>query len=49
MRISWGKDVVVEELNGDGEGIGADWTEAAIVYGVLGFLKLFSGIHSISL
>ncbi|CAL1705121.1 unnamed protein product [Somion occarium] len=43
VRITWGKDGKVEELEGDGESTTANWADSAVVYGILGILTLFSG------
>ncbi|KAF7338181.1 hypothetical protein MVEN_02043000 [Mycena venus] len=45
LRLSWSKSVKVEELDGDGEAEGIDWTESVIIYGILGVLELFSGSY----
>jgi phosphatidylinositol 4-phosphatase len=42
-RIRWGKDVEVEELEGDSNE-GHNWAESVIVYGIVGVLELFSGM-----
>lgn len=49
VRISWGNTLEVQEVQGDGESDGADWSQAAIVFGVLGTVKLYSGMLSASL
>lgn len=43
VRIAWGKPAKAEELDGDGEGEGRDWTEGVIVYGIVGMLDLYNG------
>lgn len=43
LRLSWNKAVKVEELSGNGEANGVDWTGSVIIYGILGVLELFSG------
>lgn len=40
VRIAWGKDILVEELQG--AGAEHDWSKAAFIHGVLGTVKLFS-------
>ncbi|KAJ7109515.1 SacI homology domain-containing protein [Mycena epipterygia] len=45
LRLSWSKTVKVEELSGDGEADGADWTGSVIVYGIVGVLELFSASY----
>lgn len=40
--VAWGQDVIVEEREGDGSSPGHDWSGAAVVFGVLGVVKLFS-------
>ena len=46
VRVSWAKNVEVEEISreytGDGESL--NWKGAAVVHGILGFLKLFTGM-----
>jgi hypothetical protein len=46
VRITWGKNVKVEDLDGDGEAEGHDWSESVIIYGIVGILELFSGTVS---
>lgn len=46
LRLSWSKPVKVEEISGDGEADGADWTDSVIIYGIVGALDLFSGAVS---
>jgi hypothetical protein len=41
VKISWGKRVEVSEQDGDGEDA-HDWSESVVVYGIVGFLELFS-------
>lgn len=44
VRISWGKAVRVEEIaSNSGGDAAAEWAKAVIVYGIIGFLELFSG------
>ncbi|KAJ6497000.1 SacI homology domain-containing protein [Mycena vitilis] len=45
LRLSWSKTVKVEELSGDGEAEGADWTDSVIIYGIVGVLELFSASY----
>ncbi|TDL25045.1 hypothetical protein BD410DRAFT_718891 [Rickenella mellea] len=42
LRLGWGKHVQLEELHGDGDGEGTDWTQAAVIFGILGTMQLFS-------
>ncbi|KAJ7097797.1 SacI homology domain-containing protein [Mycena belliarum] len=42
LRLSWSKTVKVEELAGDGEADGTDWSNSVIIYGIVGILELFS-------
>jgi phosphatidylinositol 4-phosphatase len=44
VRVAWGKNVHVEELDGDLELEGCDWSKSAIIYGIVGVLELFSGM-----
>lgn len=43
VRIAWGKDPLVEEIKDGGDIEGVDWSEAAMVYGIVGMLNLFTG------
>ena len=43
VRIAWGKEGVIEEVQDNGEYECVDWNESVIVYGILGILRLFSG------
>ncbi|KAJ6623464.1 SacI homology domain-containing protein [Mycena sp. CBHHK59/15] len=45
LRLLWSKTVKVEELSGDGEAEGADWTGSVVVYGLVGVLELFSASY----
>ncbi|KAJ7046939.1 SacI homology domain-containing protein [Mycena alexandri] len=45
LRLSWSKAVKVEELSGDGEAEGANWTDSVIIYGIVGVLELFSASY----
>ncbi|KAI0054006.1 hypothetical protein FA95DRAFT_1551790 [Auriscalpium vulgare] len=45
VRVTWGKTVKVEEVEGNGEGPDADWTGAAVVYGIVGILELFTASY----
>lgn len=48
LRMPWGTSVTLQELPGDSdEGKLPGWTQAAVVYGVLGCLKLNSGMLSV--
>lgn len=49
VRISWGNTLEVQEVPGDGESDGTDWSQAAIVFGVLGTVKLYSGMLPVPL
>jgi hypothetical protein len=40
VRVSWGKSVKVEEVTSCGENY--DWTDSAIIYGIVGILELYS-------
>ncbi|KAI0032266.1 SacI homology domain-containing protein [Vararia minispora EC-137] len=42
VRIAYGKNGKVEEVQSDGEGTGIDWSTAAVVYGIVGILELFT-------
>lgn len=42
VRITWGNPFKVEDMEGDGEGVGIDWNESVIIYGIVGILELFS-------
>lgn len=42
VKIAWGKQVQVTEQPGDGDEAG-DWSEAVIVYGIVGALELLEG------
>lgn len=44
VKVSWGKNTRVEEQQGDGTGLGCNWEDSVIVYGILGVLELFSGM-----
>jgi hypothetical protein len=41
IRVSWGKSVKLEEIDGPGESNGEDWSESVVVYGILGTMELF--------
>ncbi|KAI0062325.1 hypothetical protein BV25DRAFT_670160 [Artomyces pyxidatus] len=43
VRIAWGKTPKVEELDGDADS--ANWSEGAIVYGIVGVLELYTASH----
>jgi len=44
VRIGWGKPVNIEEITSNGGPDAAEWEkDAAIVYGIIGILELFSG------
>ncbi|KAJ6547710.1 SacI homology domain-containing protein [Mycena capillaripes] len=45
LRLSWSKTVKVEELSGNGEADGVDWTDSVIIYGIVGVLELFSASY----
>lgn len=47
VRVTWGKDGKVEEINTPGEE-GQDWSESVVVYGIIGVISLFTGIHYFS-
>jgi phosphatidylinositol 4-phosphatase len=42
VRVCWGKTPSVEELEGDGEADGRDWTESVVVYGIMGIVELYT-------
>lgn len=43
VRIAWGKEGLVEEIQTDGEGGGLNWAESVVVYGIVGIMNLFTG------
>ncbi|KAJ7632755.1 SacI homology domain-containing protein [Roridomyces roridus] len=45
LRILWSKAVKVEELPGDGEAEGRDWSKSIVIYGIVGVLELFSASY----
>ncbi|KAH8106812.1 SacI homology domain-containing protein [Cristinia sonorae] len=45
IRVAWGKEGLVEEIQNSGEGDGLDWADAVIVHGVLGILNLFTASY----
>ncbi|KAJ7510013.1 SacI homology domain-containing protein [Mycena galericulata] len=45
LRLSWSKAVKVDELTGDGEADGVDWTGSVVIYGIVGVLELFSASY----
>jgi phosphatidylinositol 4-phosphatase len=53
VQVAWAggredaKGVVVRAAGVDGEERVADWTESAIVYGIVGILELFSSMSSL--
>jgi hypothetical protein len=49
VHVAYGKDVKVEEHQGDGEGPGADWSAAVVVYGIVGILELFTSASNSTL
>lgn len=46
VRIPWGDSFNIEELPGNAEGADEAWGDAAIVFGILGCLKLTSGLSA---
>ncbi|KIY43445.1 hypothetical protein FISHEDRAFT_53223 [Fistulina hepatica ATCC 64428] len=46
IRIEWGSPAKVEEVEGDGQ---CDWDDAAIIYGLVGILELFSGSYLLTI
>ena len=44
VRVSWGESLAVEQLDGSGEVTEDEWENAAVVYGVLGMLRLNAGM-----
>ena len=50
VRIAWGKDGHIEEIQTDGEGEGLNWSESVVVYGIVGIMNLFTGdLHLLKL
>ncbi|TFK42309.1 SacI homology domain-containing protein [Crucibulum laeve] len=45
VKIAWSKAVKVEEIEHDARSQSIDWKESTIVYGLVGFLELFSGSY----
>lgn len=43
VRIAWGKEGLIQEIQTDGEGGGLDWSESVVVYGIVGIMSLFTG------
>lgn len=43
VRVSWGKNVKVEEITPKEDDAEIEWGDGTIVYGILGVLDLFSG------
>lgn len=48
MRIQWGREGEVSEIQDDGSGDGERWSECSVALGIVGILTLFSGIHFLS-
>ncbi len=47
VRVPWGRDADVQELDSHAEDSKElDWSSAAIVYGILGVVKLFTGMQA---
>lgn len=44
MRVKWGKEIVIEEINGSAEShSGINWAnDGVVVYGIVGVLELYS-------
>jgi phosphatidylinositol 4-phosphatase len=42
VKVSWGKDAVVEEIEGEA----IDGTSSTTVYGIVGILRLFHGMYA---
>jgi phosphatidylinositol 4-phosphatase len=45
IRISWGKDVRVEEISIDAQQDEPEWNESVVVYGLIGILNLLNGAY----
>lgn len=45
IRIPWGDSIQIDEIDGSGNDSGVDWESAAIIFGILGTLKLNSGMY----
>ncbi|KAF7440628.1 hypothetical protein PC9H_000974 [Pleurotus ostreatus] len=45
VLLRWGKEVIIDEVDGPGDSEGASWSDATIVYGIVGLLNLYSGPH----
>jgi hypothetical protein len=48
VRISWGKDAKVEEINANSVKKIPDWSGAVVVYGIVGLVRLFTGQCSLN-
>ncbi|TCD64143.1 hypothetical protein EIP91_004492 [Steccherinum ochraceum] len=44
IRIAWGKDGLVEEIQDSGDNGSLDWAEAVVIHGIVGMLTLYTGI-----
>ncbi|EKM55175.1 uncharacterized protein PHACADRAFT_184007 [Phanerochaete carnosa HHB-10118-sp] len=45
VRIAWGKEGLIQEIQTDGAGDGLDWSESVVVYGIVGIMSLFTASH----
>ena len=43
IRIGWGKEAKVEEIDNPGDDDGIDWSESVVIYGIIGVLSLSAG------
>jgi hypothetical protein len=48
VRLTWGKHVKVEEMQGSGDAEDADWANSVVVYGIIGMMELFDGTYMLS-
>ena len=46
VKVAWGKGGKVETLEAHSENV--DWEESVVVYGIIGFLELYSGNYTVS-
>ncbi|KAI0345325.1 hypothetical protein BDW22DRAFT_1426997 [Trametopsis cervina] len=45
VRIAWGKEGKVEEIKNDSDKDDVDWSNAVVVYGIIGIMTLFTASH----
>ncbi|KAI0082839.1 hypothetical protein K474DRAFT_1584893 [Panus rudis PR-1116 ss-1] len=45
VKISWGKEPAIEEVEEDAETDDRDWSHSAVVYGILGIMNLFTASY----